>query len=128
MQSPQPAESINVFGEALEPCSLDPLTGFYRDGCCNTGSEDAGDHVVCARMTREFLDYSLEQGNDLVTPHPEAGFPGLRPGDRWCLCALRWLEAYEAGAAPPVYLAATHRRTLDMINIEELKQFALDLS
>lgn len=122
-----PAESINVFGEPLQSCSYQPITGFYRDGCCNTGSEDAGDHVVCASMTREFLEFELEQGNDLVTPHPEAGFPGLKPGDCWCLCALRWYEAYEAGVAPPVYLMATHKRALDMINIEELKQFALDL-
>jgi len=121
------AESINVFGDPLQTCSEQPHAGFYRDGCCNTGSDDAGDHVVCARVTAEFLEFSRDQGNDLTTPHPQFGFPGLKDGDCWCLCALRWHEAYEAGVAPPVYLASTHRRALDMINIEELKQHALDL-
>lgn len=120
------ADSTNVFGEPLQLCSERPLTGFYRDGCCNTGVEDVGDHVVCARLTKAFLDYSLRQGNDLITPLPEAGFPGLKPGDSWCLCAARWLEAYEAGFAPPIYLQATHCRALDIIHIELLKQYALD--
>ncbi len=119
-------ESINVFGEPLQPCSERPLTGFYRDGCCNTGAEDFGDHVVCAQVTEKFLEYSMDQGNDLVTPNPEAGFMGLKPGDCWCLCADRWLEAREAGAAPPVYLQGTHMRALDIIPMEVLKQYALD--
>lgn len=122
------AESLNVFGEPLQTCSDHLATGFYRDGCCNTGVEDAGDHVVCATMTEEFLDFSISCGNDLSTPRPEFGFAGLRPGDCWCLCALRWQEAFEAGVAPPVYLKATHQRALDMINIENLKKHALDLA
>lgn len=121
-----PAESINIFGEALEPCCFAPLTGVYRDGCCNTGAEDFGDHVICAQVTREFLAFSQANGNDLSTPRPEAGFPGLKPGDRWCLCALRWQQALEAGVAPPVYLAATHRRALDMISRADLERHALD--
>lgn len=122
------AESLNVFGEPLEACSDNPRTGFYRDGCCNTGVEDAGDHVVCAQMTASFLEFSSACGNDLSTPRPEAGFAGLKPGDCWCLCALRWQEAFEAGVAPPIFLKATHQRALDMINIETLKQHAIDLS
>src|SRR5262245_20565347 len=98
----------NVLGGELEPCGYDPLTGFYRDGCCNVGGDDIGVHAVCAQMTDEFLAFSVAQGNDLVTPQPAFGFPGLVAGDRWCVCAPRWQEAYEAGAAPPVYLAATH--------------------
>lgn len=120
--------ALNVFGEPLAPCGLDPLTGFYRDGCCNTGYDDAGIHVVCARMTREFLAFSKKRGNDLSTPVPEAGFPGLKPGDRWCLCAGRWKEALDAGVAPPVVLAATHEEALAIVPLEALKRHAVDLS
>jgi len=102
----------NVLGGPLEICSMRPRTGFFRDGCCNTGPDDFGLHVVCAQMTTEFLEFSREQGNDLSTPMPAIGFPGLAPGDRWCLCAGRWREALEAGCAPPVVLAATHEETL----------------
>src|SRR5579884_3883332 len=98
----------NVLGEPLEPCSLNPLTGFYRNGCCSTGPEDVGSHTVCVVVTAEFLEFSKAAGNDLSTPRPEWGFPGLVPGDRWCLCASRWLEAHDAGAAPDVVLGATH--------------------
>lgn len=122
------SESRNVFGEPLATCSVAPMTGFYRDGCCETGPEDTGRHVVCAQVTQEFLDFSRMRGNDLVTPRPEFGFPGLKPGDRWCLCALRWREALEAGVAPPVALAATHERALDIIDLQELKAHALDLT
>lgn len=110
----------NVVGGSLLPCSADPLTGFYRDGCCATGPEDAGGHTVCATMTAEFLEFSALSGNDLSTPRPQWGFPGLSPGDRWCVCAARWLEAYEAGRAPQVVLAATHARALDVVPIEAL--------
>jgi uncharacterized protein (DUF2237 family) len=122
------AQQLNVFGEPLAPCGLDPVTGFYRDGCCNTGYEDTGIHVVCARMTREFLEFSKKRGNDLSTPAPELGFPGLKPGDRWCLCAGRWKEALDAGVAPPVVLAATHEEALAVVPLAELKRHALDLS
>ena len=114
----------NVLGGTLEPCSVVPLTGFYRDGCCNTGPEDAGSHTVCAVMTAEFLAFSRAMGNDLSTPLPQFGFPGLKPGDRWCLCALRWKEAFEAGLAPPVVLQATHERALDAVTLEKLKSCA----
>jgi uncharacterized protein (DUF2237 family) len=124
----QEAQQLNVFGEPLAPCGLDPVTGFYRDGCCNTGYEDTGIHVVCARMTREFLEFSKKRGNDLTTPAPQAGFPGLKPGDRWCLCAGRWKEALDAGVAPPVVLAATHEEALAVVALEDLKRHALDLS
>ena len=120
--------SENVFGEPLEPCSLEPMTGFYRDGCCETGPEDTGRHVVCASVTAEFLEFSRTRGNDLMTPRPEFGFPGLRPGDRWCLCVLRWREALEADAAPRVVLRATHRRALDHVALADLKRHAVDLS
>ena len=110
----------NVVGGELLPCSADPLTGFYRDGCCATGPEDPGGHTVCAVMTAEFLSFSASVGNDLSTPRPAWGFPGLTPGDRWCVCASRWLEAYEAGCAPGVVLAATHARALDVVPIEAL--------
>ena len=116
----------NVLGGVLEPCSIAPRTGFYRDGCCNTGPEDLGLHVVCARMTRAFLDHAREQGNDLTTPVPEFGFPGLRPGDRWCLCAGAWRRAYEAGVAPPVVLAGTHEETLAVVPLAILEEHALD--
>jgi uncharacterized protein (DUF2237 family) len=118
----------NVLGGRLEPCSTSPRTGFYRDGCCNTGPEDVGLHVVCAQMTKEFLVFSAEQGNDLSTPAPEHGFPGLKPGDRWCICASRWREAFEAGKAPSVVLSATHEETLAVIALADLKRFAVDLN
>jgi uncharacterized protein len=110
----------NVVGGELLPCSGDPLTGFYRDGCCATGAEDVGGHTVCAIMTPEFLRFSALAGNDLSTPRPEWGFPGLTPGDRWCVCASRWLEAYDAGCAPAVVLGATHARAADAIPIDAL--------
>ena len=116
----------NVLGTDLEPCGFDPLTGFYRDGCCDTGAEDAGVHVVCAEMTAEFLAFSVARGNDLVTPVPHFGFPGLRPGDRWCLCAPRWKEALDAGAAPQVVLESTHEETLAIVTLGVLKDFAVD--
>jgi uncharacterized protein (DUF2237 family) len=121
-------ESLNVFGEALESCSERPLTGFFRDGCCNTGEQDAGSHTVCIRVTKEFLEFSRFRGNDLSTPHPEFGFPGLEPGDRWCLCAARWLEAHEQGMAPKVYLRGTHQRALEIVPLETLRRFAVDLN
>ncbi|MSQ89272.1 MAG: DUF2237 domain-containing protein [Betaproteobacteria bacterium] len=120
--------ALNVFGQPLAPCGLDPLTGFYRDGCCNTGYDDPGMHVVCVRVTREFLAFSKQRGNDLTTPSAEAGFPGLKAGDQWCLCAGRWKEALDAGVAPPVVLAATHEETLAMLPLAELKRHAIDLS
>lgn len=113
----------NIFGEPLVPCSFDPLTGFFRDGCCKTNAEDIGTHVVCAIMTDEFLSFSASRGNDLSTPVPEWGFPGLRSGDQWCLCALRWTEALEAGMAPPVVLESTNLAALEMIDEDVLKQF-----
>lgn len=111
----------NVLGEPLVPCSLSPLTGFYRDGCCNTGSEDMGLHLVCAEMTAAFLTFSQQRGNDLSTPHPEYQFPGLKPGDRWCLCVQRWMEAYQAGAAPRVVLESTNELALDWVDLAILK-------
>jgi uncharacterized protein (DUF2237 family) len=113
-------EDVNVVGGSLLECSADPVTGFYRDGCCATGPEDMGSHTVCAIVTEEFLAHSARAGNDLTTPQPQFGFGGLRPGDRWCVCAARWLEAHEAGCAPPVLLAATHRRALDVVPIDLL--------
>jgi uncharacterized protein (DUF2237 family) len=118
-------QAHNVLGTPLKPCSFDPLTGWYRDGCCNTGAGDVGLHTVCARMTDEFLSFSRFAGNDLSTPHPEYGFPGLKEGDQWCLCVERWLEAYEAGVAPQVDLEATHLSALEFIDLAVLKQFAL---
>ena len=118
---------LNVLGEALLPCSEEPLTGFFRDGCCNTSSEDLGRHVVCVRVTADFLEFSRSRGNDLGTPMPEFGFPGLQPGDQWCLCAARWKEALEAGAAPRVVLQATHAAALKVVKLADLKKFALDL-
>ena len=117
-------EDVNVVGGELLPCSEEPLTGFYRDGCCSTGPEDVGSHTVCAVMTDDVLAFSKAAGNDLSTPHPEWGFEGLKEGDRWCLCASRWLEAYEAGAAPQVVLGATHARALEVVPIEALTGFA----
>ncbi|MGD8808503.1 MAG: DUF2237 domain-containing protein [Gammaproteobacteria bacterium] len=121
-------ESRNVYGEPLEPCSEDPLTGFFRDGCCNTSDQDTGSHTVCVRLTQEFLEFSRFRGNDLSTPRPEFGFPGLRPGDRWCLCAARWKEAHEAGMAPRVFLRATHERALEIVSLDDIRKFAADLN
>jgi len=115
----------NVLGTPLVPCSYDPLTGFYRDGCCKTDAHDLGSHVICARVTQAFLDFSLARGNDLVTPRPEHRFAGLRAGDRWCLCALRWREALQAGVAPPVVLECTHLRALDYVTLEQLRAHEL---
>jgi uncharacterized protein (DUF2237 family) len=116
--------ALNVLGTALKACSFDPLTGYYRDGCCNTDANDHGTHVVCAKVTADFLAYSLHRGNDLVTPQPEYRFVGLRPGDRWCLCVNRWLEALQAGVAPPLYLEATHAKALDSVSLQQLKAHA----
>ena len=115
---------LNVVGGTLRACSTDPMTGFYRDGCCASGPEDLGSHTVCSVMTAEFLEFSLLAGNDLSTPRPEWGFPGLSPGDRWCVCAARWLEAYRAGCAPAVVLGATHALALEVVPIEALTAHA----
>jgi hypothetical protein len=120
--------ALNVLGEPLAPCGLDPLTGFFRDGCCNTGYEDTGIHTVCVRVTAKFLAFSKQRGNDLSTPAPQFGFPGLKPGDQWCLCAGRRKEALDAGAAPAVVLAATHEETLAIVALADLKRHAIDLS
>lgn len=120
--------AVNVFGEALEICSENPKAGFFRDGCCNTSDEDFGSHTVCVRLTREFLEFSRSRGNDLSTPRPEFGFPGLQPGDRWCLCAARWLEAHENEMAPRVFLKRTHGRALEIVSLDLLRQFAADLN
>jgi len=117
----------NVLGGPLSECGSKPMTGFYRDGCCNTGRDDLGVHSVCSLMTAEFLEFSLVRGNDLSTPMPDFGFPGLKAGDRWCLCAARWREALQAGCAPRVVLTATHERTLDYVSLEDLKKHAIDL-
>ncbi|HVP86716.1 MAG TPA: DUF2237 domain-containing protein [Casimicrobiaceae bacterium] len=122
------AEDKNVLGGRLEPCSVEPRTGFYRDGCCNTGPEDLGLHVVCAQMTADFLAFSKKTGNDLSTPAPEFGFPGLKPGDRWCVCAGRWREAFDAGVAPPAVLSATHEEALAVVALDDLKRSAIDLN
>ena len=118
----------NVLGGALESCCTSPITGFYRTGRCDTAPQDVGLHVVCARVTAEFLAFSQAKGNDLSTPVPEAGFPGLDPGDKWCLCAARWKEALRAGVAPPVVLAATHEKALEVVSLGDLKRHALDLN
>lgn len=118
--------ALNVLGDELVPCSYDPLTGYFRDGCCNTRVDDVGTHVVCARVTAEFLDFSLRRGNDLITPRPEYRFQGLKPGDRWCLCVLRWKEAHLAGVAPPVILESTHRAALDHVALPTLREYALN--
>ena len=116
----------NVVGSQLKTCCTAPMTGFYRDGLCNTGAGDVGAHTVCAEMTEEFLEFTKSRGNDLSTPVPAFNFPGLKPGDRWCLCASRWKEALDAGVAPPIVLSATHASTLEYVNLNELKQHALD--
>ena len=118
----------NVFGEPVEMCSLTPRTGFFRDGCCHTGPEDVALHTVCVEVTAEFLRFSKARGNDLSTPRPEFDFPGLEPGDRWCLCAARWQEALEAACAPRVVLTATHAATLEVVKLADLKKHALDLA
>jgi uncharacterized protein (DUF2237 family) len=120
------SRASNVLGEPLQPCSFDPPTGFYRDGCCHTGPGDHGLHTVCAVMTAEFLRFSREAGNDLSTPVPEYEFPGLKPGDHWCLCVTRWVEAFEAGCAPQVVLAATHVSALEYIELADLRAHAAD--
>ena len=120
--------SENVFGEVLESCGEDPLTGFFRDGCCNTSEQDAGSHTVCVQVTQEFLEFSRFRGNDLSTPRPEFSFPGLKPGDRWCLCAERWLEAHAAGMAPRVFLRSTHKRALEVVPLRIMREFAADLN
>jgi len=117
-------EARNVLSTELVPCSYDPLTGYYRDGCCNTDEYDQGSHVVCAKVTQAFLDFSLKQGNDLITPRPEHRFAGLKAGDRWCLCARRWKEAFDAGVAPPVVLACTHIKALEFVTLEQLQSCA----
>jgi len=116
----------NVLGDELATCSTDPMTGFFRDGCCQTGPRDRGNHTVCAVMTEEFLTFTKAQGNDLSTPRPEFDFPGLSPGDAWCLCASRWQEAYEEGVAPPVNLDATHEKALRVVDLDDLKACAAD--
>ena len=121
-------ESINVLGEPLETCGEDPMTGFFRDGCCNTSAQDVGLHTVCVAVTADFLSFSKSKGNDLSTPVPQFEFPGLKPGDRWCLCAARWREAHEAGVAPRVYLKSTHMRTLKVEALDDLKRHSIDLS
>ena len=121
-------ESINVFGEPLGDCSLDPVTGFFRNGCCDTSDQDAGSHTVCSIMTEEFLAYSASVGNDLSTPMPEAGFAGVNPGDQWCLCAPSWQQAFEANAASKVLLSSTHMGALEYCQLDDLKKFAVDLN
>ncbi len=118
----------NVIGGELEVCCTSPMTGFYRDGFCRTGGQDFGSHVICAELTQEFLEFTKSRGNDLSTPAPEYNFPGLKPGDRWCLCASRWQEALEAGVAPPVILSATHPRALEVVSLDDLKKHALTSS
>ncbi len=119
-----PLETRNVLGSVLQACSMDPLTGWHRDGCCRSGAGDAGVHVVCAQVTERFLEFSKSRGNDLTSPRPEYGFPGLKPGNRWCLCAARWQEAFEAGCAPGVVLEATHEAALEFSDLENLKRHA----
>ena len=118
--------ALNVHGKPLATCSTNPMTGFFRDGCCNTNEHDTGSHTVCIEATEEFLAFSKSRGNDLSTPMPEYAFPGIQPGDRWCLCAARWAEAHQAGKAPRVFLEATHQRALEIIPLKLLEQFAAD--
>ena len=120
--------SFNVLGTELKTCSVDPLTGWFRDGCCNTDKNDRGLHTVCVKVNDEFLKWCKEAGNDLITPHPEFGFPGLKEGDKWCVCASWYARALEAGKGCPIYLKATHEKTLELVKIEKLKEFAVDLS
>mmetsp|Transcript_14883 Transcript_14883/g.14987 ORF Transcript_14883/g.14987 Transcript_14883/m.14987 type:complete len:192 (+) Transcript_14883:181-756(+) len=125
-QSSSPHHSVNVLGKPLQPCCYDPMTGFYRDGFCETGPADTGRHTVCAQVTEEFLSYTRSVGNDLSTPSPGYGFPGLTPGDKWCLCAARWYQAEMAGKAPPLYLESTHSKAVEIVPLEILKKYALD--
>lgn len=118
----------NIFGEKLIACGMDPVTGFYRNGCCDTGPQDAGSHTVCVAVTDEFLSFTKSAGNDLSTPAPQYGFPGLKAGDRWCLCASRWFEAYKAGHAPRVYVQSTHEAALRIIPLDVLTKMAVDLN
>lgn len=122
------SKSVNVFGEPLQLCNDNPLAGFFRDGCCNTSEEDLGSHTVCTEVTKKFLEFSRFRGNDLSRPRPEFGFPGLNPGDKWCLCAARWMEAHELGMAPRVFLTRTHQRALETIPMEILRKYAVDLN
>ena len=128
MQEIKLEKSINVFDEALIACSLDPITGFFRDGCCNTDAQDLGSHTVCIQVTKEFLEYSRFKGNDLSTPVADFAFPGLKAGDNWCLCAARWLEAHENNMAPRVYLQRTHKKVLEIIPLKLLSDYAIDLN
>jgi uncharacterized protein len=128
MEQSRPERQRNVFREPISICSTSPRTGFYRTGCCETGPEDVGVHTVCVEVTASFLAFSKTRGNDLTTPRPEYGFAGLVPGDRWCLCAARWQEALEAGAAPRIVLAATHEATLSFVSLDDLKRHAIDLA
>lgn len=121
-------QQLNVFGEPLVECSCDPMTGYFRDGSCNTEANDVGSHTLCAQMTQAFLDFSVAEGNDLVTPQPQYGFPGLKAGDRWCLCALRWQHAQQANVAPKVVMQATNKAVLDVVPLALLKQHALDMA
>jgi len=123
----KPSSARNVLGSELTGCCDSPATGFYRDGYCHTGPQDIGSHTVCVKVTQEFLDFSVHSGNDKVTPHPEFDFPGLKPGDRWCVCVARWREAFEAGAAPQVLLTATHEKALEVVTLDQLKLHAADL-
>jgi uncharacterized protein (DUF2237 family) len=125
--SPSEQSARNVLGGPLEECGKDPVTGFYRDGCCNTGPQDLGSHTVCAVVTSEFLAHQQQVGNDLSTPRPEYSFPGLKPGDRWCVVASRWMQAYQDGAAAPVVLAATHERVLEIVPLAALQLNAIDV-
>ncbi len=127
MKSPHEEPRLNVLDQPLKSCSHDPKTGFYRDGCCATGPRDRGLHVVCTRVTETFLEFSKQRGNDLITAQPQYNFPGLEPGDQWCLCAGRWKEALDAGVAPPVVLEATHKKALEVVELEDLMRYALDL-
>ncbi len=128
MQAIEIDASVNVLGDELQPCSLDPMTGFFRNGCCDTCDQDHGSHTVCAIMTAEFLTFSKSAGNDLSTPMPQYGFAGLKPGDQWCLCAARFLQAYQAGKAPRVNLQSTHRRALEVVPMEALREMSTALN
>lgn len=127
MSEPTASDQRNVLGGPLEVCGTEPVTGFYRDGCCSPGPEDVGSHTVCAVVTAEFLEHQRSVGNDLTTPLPEWRFPGLQPGDRWCVVAVRWLQAYQEGVAPPVVLAATHERAVDVVPLRLLREHAVDV-
>jgi len=128
MQDTLPFEEENIFGEKLLTCSVAPMTGYFRDGSCNTCRQDVGSHTVCVEVTQAFLEYSRFSGNDLSTPAPEFGFSGLKPGDRWCLCAARWMEAHKSGMAPRVVLQRSHKRALEVVPLEILRQYAIDLN